>query len=145
MDRGAVLFHVVCHVDNEVIAPVGDDGWTGDRTVERHACSLVSVGGAWSLFDREPVFAGEVRVGGHVVVVGCGGKLPPAVTRGGRVLAGRLTGVKRRMGGRNREGTSAAGEDRGEEEENRGLHVVGREVRDLVEVWLCCLRRSTMR
>ena len=39
------MFKVVSDVDDEVVTPVGDDGWTWDGAIEREYDSLVSVRG----------------------------------------------------------------------------------------------------
>jgi len=52
MDSGSVADHVVGDVDFDRVTPVGDDGWTGDRSVECHACSAVAIRSAGTFLGR---------------------------------------------------------------------------------------------
>lgn len=69
MDGRAVVLKVVGDVNNNVVAPIGDDCGARNGTVDRENDTLNTVGSSSPVLDTEPVFPGNTGVGNVVVVI----------------------------------------------------------------------------
>lgn len=112
VDGGAVGLHVVGHVDDEIVTPVGGDQGAGGGAVDGLAVALVTIGVAVILLlDGEPVLPGDSSVRDNFVEVGVYRVFSPALPRVGAVLA--LLTRRERVGkplGRNRDGLQRGSE-----------------------------------
>lgn len=128
MNGCPVLQHVIGDMDDKVITPIGKDRGARNSAVKGHACSKVTVRGALSLPDREPVLPGLSGVGPGGVVIGIETKLPPAFT-GSRSVFTTLTRLQRcemrvRLQRVKRKGDSRGGCKESPEGKKRLLHSV---------------------
>lgn len=69
MDRASIVGHVIGHMDNDLVTPVGNDCWARNRAIDGENYALNAIRSGGDVFDVEPILARYSSIRNNIVVV----------------------------------------------------------------------------